>query len=786
MSEETYNYESFQLDWWDMAGAEAEAVGSAIDELIAETFGPGGLSAAKSNALSAAARAQFTGQQALKLAGVAAQEAYSYADLPDSPQFRNALANRIAYENIARSAFEDAQQIVRNSGVDLDLATKLKNVASVLGPTVNVMQMGSAVATGDAYIVAQKAAGVLAGMAFGALAVGTISLLFKGAGLALGMSAGALTAPFWLLGGAAIVAGLVAGKVGEWAWQNGAADFYGISEGDEFSSSRLFGGIVFAMNQLFASATSTRPAPVYTDPLAIDLDGDGIETVGIGSDGQPVSFDHNADGVRTGTGWVTGDDAWLVLDRNGNGSIDSGRELFGVDALKSNGQLATSGLDALRDLDGNADSVFNASDAAFTQVRLWQDLNQDGISQSDELFRLSDKGIVSIGLTGSTGTTNLGNGNTVVSTAIVTRADGSTTTASDLNVAHNPFYRDFVTEVPLSETALALPEMGGAGWVRDLREAMSLGTAQADVLAAQVQAFAAGSTKVEQMASLDDLIRAWAATNEYVPLKPLDDPLRRFVVTNNPAMSAQMQAVIPVLEIFNGLGVAQAGMQNPVLSTITAPDGTSQQVQTYTLFAEQVQPMLNAYEQLRQSVYGALVMQTRLKPYLDAVELTIGEEGIEFSTVGITSLLQSQAGTDALNAITDLLDLRRYGSDSLNGIGWKFENTFAATMEGVTVTPEITALLNSEKVAWIGATTTSFTVSAAQAGFVVIGNALNNTITGSAAAADALYGGEGSDTLIAGGNYATLAGGAGDDVLRTSSPGNIKYTSFNGGAGNDT
>lgn len=180
------------------------------------------------------------------------------------------------------------------------------------------------------------------------------------------------------------------------------------------------------------------------------------------------------------------------------------------------------------------------------------------------------------------------------------------------NAAHNPFFRRFASDIVVSEAAQALPEMGGAGWVRDLREAMSLGTAQADALVAQVQQFAAGTTKAGQMALLDELIRAWAASNEYVALKPVVDPLRRFVVNGNPEMSARLQAIVPVLEIFNGLGVAQAGMQNPTFSNLTLADGSTQQVTTYTLFAEQVQPMLNAYEQLRQSVYGALVMQTRL------------------------------------------------------------------------------------------------------------------------------------------------------------------------------
>ncbi|MDR1349171.1 MAG: hypothetical protein LBJ59_00030, partial [Zoogloeaceae bacterium] len=76
-----------------------------------------------------------------------------------------------------------------------------------------------------------------------------------------------------------------------------------------------------------------------------------------------VLFDHDGDGIKTGTGWVKGDDGFLVLDRNGNGQIDDGSELFGVDTIKSNGQKATSGLDALADLDSNGDGVFDQNDA---------------------------------------------------------------------------------------------------------------------------------------------------------------------------------------------------------------------------------------------------------------------------------------------------------------------------------------------------------------------------------------------------------------------------------------
>jgi hypothetical protein len=240
-------------------------------------------------------------------------------------------------------------------------------------------------------------------------------------------------------------------------------------------------------NSPYHSGARTR-APAARDPLAIDLDSDGIETTSAAT--VPILFDHNADGIRTGTGWVRPDDAWLALDRDGNGLIDSGRELFGVDTLLTgtpgvDAVYASTGFEALRTLDTNADNVFNASDAGFTQVRLWQDANQDGVSQAGELFTLAAKGIASISLNATTTNINLGNGNTVSGTATVTRSNGSTTevdavgvasdtTAANLNLASNPFYREFTTPVPLTQQALSLPEMRGSGWVRDLREAMTL------------------------------------------------------------------------------------------------------------------------------------------------------------------------------------------------------------------------------------------------------------------------------------------------------------------------
>ena len=121
------------------------------------------------------------------------------------------------------------------------------------------------------------------------------------------------------------------------------------------------------------------------DPLMLDLDGDGLELKP--ADGS-ILFDHDADGIKTGTGWIGADDGILVRDLNGDGKIATGRELFGTETLKSNGQKAKDGFDALADLDSNHDGNFTSADAAWSQVKVWRDLNQNGVTDTGELFGL--------------------------------------------------------------------------------------------------------------------------------------------------------------------------------------------------------------------------------------------------------------------------------------------------------------------------------------------------------------------------------------------------------------
>jgi Ca2+-binding RTX toxin-like protein len=240
-----------------------------------------------------------------------------------------------------------------------------------------------------------------------------------------------------------------------------------------------------------------------SSPIALDLDGDGLEYVARSN--SDVFFDIDNDHFAEHVEWLKGDDGFLVRDTNGNGQIDSVAEMFGGNG----GTTAWAKLDAL-DTSAPAGNVLDAADAAWSSLRVWKDANENGRVDSGELKTLAELGITSIG-TASNGATVLV-GHAIAGASSFT-INGVVRTAADVLFNTDQMNSWYIgdgtagsTEIDLD--TLFLPLSRGYGTLPSLHYAMT----QDAALKGMVEDFATlGLADMDELYErIDDIILQWA------------------------------------------------------------------------------------------------------------------------------------------------------------------------------------------------------------------------------------------------------------------------------------
>ena len=489
------------------------------------------------------------------------------------------------------------------------------------------------------------------------------------------------------------------------------------------------------------------------DPLIVDLDGDGIETVGLDS---KVLFDHAADGTKNATGWVGKDDGLLVRDINNNGAIDSGRELFGDNTILSSGQQAKTAYEALADLDSNKDGLINDNDSGYAQLKIWQDANQDGISQATELKTLAEAGITSLNVAPTSNTsTSFTNGNAQTAAGTYTKSDGTTGISGAVNFVGDEFIREFTTKIDTSAVA-DLPDMHASGSVRDLREAAAL---SAD-LATKLKTYADSTSKTTT--DLDSLVKSWANTSSMQTLASTLKPGAHPSGGRGTNLTQEEIYKLGVIEKFTGYYGGMANFKDPAADL---PNGRYSG--TWLGIQLDAASINKNYDLLLKSVATSISVQTDLKDSMNEVLFKFSNNGV---TLDFSNLYAKVNGDNPTKAVSDVIEMYRYfkdGSPEVFGAAAQQE-VFAWIKERIVVD----GIEPDNKVQFGNSTSGDDLIIVANNSIAVNAGAGNDQIIG-LKSDDKLYGGDGNDIVDAGAGTDYIAGGWGDDVI-------------SGGDGNDT
>jgi Ca2+-binding RTX toxin-like protein len=482
------------------------------------------------------------------------------------------------------------------------------------------------------------------------------------------------------------------------------------------------------------------------DPLVIDLNGDSL--LSTLAEGTGVRFDFDANGFRESGGWVSPADGLVVRDLNGNGVIDSGRELFGDQTQLPGGTLASNGYQAIAALDSNNDGKVDASDAAWSELKVWRDANSNGVTDAGELLTMAEAGVAALNTGYSTVNQADGKGNTLAQSGTFTRADGTVGKSGSFLFNRDPV--DSVAAEWLAETpdVAGLPDLDGFGAVRSLHQAML------------------------RDPELKSLVTSLATSTEYSTLRTqFEAVVQRWTGAHTVAAGSRGTSIdakhLAVLESFNGEGYVGDGGANPIPNAAPVLEAAYQQLLEglYVRFLPQAQlaPVWRKLEFAWSDSLG--VMTANFAAAASELQRLVGEG----PSAGVRLLYDFVRGVKhaALDTVEGFAALRRAFSDTRFG----YDKVLQAALDGSAL------VIGTDAADTIAMPSKGVAYSLAGGGSVT-GSAGDDFIYGGVGS-DSLFGGDGNDLLEGGDGNDTLDGGRGADILRGGAGDDIL-----GGAGN--
>lgn len=509
----------------------------------------------------------------------------------------------------------------------------------------------------------------------------------------------------------------------------------------DYLSEKIYG-------QFRVASRSTKDGWPIGDPLVLDLDGDGTESTDIL---RGTYFDIDNSGFKEKTAWISSDDGILAMDRNSDGKIDSGAELFGDQTILKDGTKAENGMQALAEWDENKDGKIDSIDSNFNNLRVWRDFNKDGVSSENELFTLNDLGITSFNLLYDNINTFDSNGNYISRSASYTKADGSISIMNEYLLSSNTSYSKPTDTVEVSNEIKLLPNLEGVGNVYSLWQTMARN--QSGELKLLIENFKNQNNSNNRKNLIDNILFNWTGSNDI-------DPYSR---GNN--IDARKLAVLE--KMLGSEFVGQYG-NKPIYQSARI--------------------LLEAYDDLANSIYYKLLYQTHIKDNLcNIFSWNESEEKINFNLNNIVKSIEQKLDTnenEGINLLADLYGYLKYTNivsdsditrihqyfDSMEEYAWRIYSSGKNMINGTNKFDDIVKKYHDGDMAINGYGDDDR----------IFGGYGNDALKGSDGN-DKLVGGSGDDSLFGDSGYDKLVGGYGNDLL----DGGSESDYLEGGSGND-